>query len=76
MAQMAIDENVAEKYGLQKQVLPIKGASTAKKEDMKLNNATPNIEVDPQTYQVTIEGKLIYSEPLDELPMAQRYYLF
>lgn len=76
MSKLAIDENVAKKYGLKKQILPIKGASTAKKSDMKLNNATPKIEVDPQTYEVKIDGKVIYSEPLDELPLAQRYYLF
>lgn len=76
MSKLAIDLNVAEKYGIQKQVLPTRGAATAKKADMKLNNATPNIEVDPQTYKVTIDGKLIYSEPVDEVPMAQRYYLF
>ncbi len=76
MCQMAIDDNVAQKYGLKKKVLPIKGASTAKKADMKLNNATPKIEVDPQTYQVTVDGELAYSEPATELPLAQRYYLF
>ncbi|WP_228568520.1 urease subunit alpha [Campylobacter sputorum] len=76
MSKLAIDEGVAQKYGLQKQILPIKGASTAKKADMKLNSATPNIEVDPQTYNVTVDGKLAYSEPLDELPMAQLYYMF
>lgn len=76
MCQLAIDENVKEKYGLQKQVLPIKGASTAKKTDMKLNNATPKIEVDPQTYVVKVNGEVVYSEPFDELPLTQRYYLF
>lgn len=76
MCQMAIDANVAEKYGIKKRVLPIKGASTAKKADMKFNNSTPNIEVDPQTYIVKVDGEVAYSEPATELPLAQRYFLF
>lgn len=43
---------------------------------MKLNNITPNITVDPQTYDVRVNGELITCEPLKELPMAQRYFLF
>lgn len=76
MCKMAVDANVAKEYGIKKQVLAIKGAASAKKSDMKLNNATPKIEVDPQTYVVTVDGKEAYSEPLNELPLAQRYYLF
>ncbi|EAM9431119.1 TPA_asm: urease subunit alpha [Salmonella enterica] len=76
MCQKAVNDNVAEKYGLKKGILPISGASTAKKKDMKFNSATPKIEVDPQTYNVTIDGEIIYSEPATELPLAQRYYLF
>lgn len=76
MCQMAIDNGVAQEYGIKKKVLPIKGASTAKKSDMKHNNATPKIDVDPQTYIVSVDGKEAYSEPATELPLAQRYYLF
>jgi len=43
---------------------------------MKHNNATPNITVDPQTYDVRVDGELITCEPLKELPMAQKYFLF
>lgn len=76
MCKMAVDANVAAEYGLEKQVLPIRGASTAKKADMKFNDATPTITVDPQTYEVKVDGELAYSEPATELPLAQRYYLF
>jgi urease subunit alpha len=41
-----------------------------------LNNATPNIEVDPETYDVRVDGELINGEPLKILPMAQRYFMF
>lgn len=43
---------------------------------MKLNGETPVIEVDPQTYEVTVDGDLITCEPAEILPMAQRYFLF
>ena len=43
---------------------------------MKLNDATPELTVDPQTYEVKVNGELITCEPVDEVPMAQRYFLF
>ena len=46
------------------------------KEDMVLNSWMPNIEVDPQTYEVRADGELLTCEPATELPMAQRYFLF
>ena len=46
------------------------------KKDMKHNDATPHIEVDPETYELTVDGKKITSEPAEVLPMAQRYFLF
>jgi urease subunit alpha len=46
------------------------------KRDMVLNAATPNIEVDPETYEVRADGELLTCAPADVLPMAQRYFLF
>ena len=43
--------------------------------DLKLNNKLPNISVDPQTYEVFADGELLTCEPLEEVPMAQRYFL-
>jgi urease subunit alpha len=43
---------------------------------MKLNDATPHVEVDPETYEVRADGELLVCEPAAELPMAQRYFLF
>ncbi len=43
---------------------------------MKLNNETPEIDVNPETYEVKIDGELATCEPVDVLPMAQRYFLF
>ncbi len=52
------------------------GTRNLKKKDMVLNNATPKIEVNPQTYEVRADGKLLTCEPAKVLPMAQRYFLF
>jgi urease subunit alpha len=43
---------------------------------MALNNATPRLEVDPETYEVRADGELLTCEPVAELPLAQRYFLF
>jgi urease subunit alpha len=43
---------------------------------MRHNSATPNIEVDPETYEVRVDGKVITCEPATVLPLAQRYFLF
>ena len=57
-------------------VLPVGGIRNLTKKDMKLNDATPEIRVDPQTYYVTVGGELVTCEPASELPLAQRYFLF
>jgi urease subunit alpha len=46
------------------------------KRDLKLNDALPVMEVDPETYEVRVDGELLSCEPATELPMAQRYFLF
>ena len=50
--------------------------SLAYKSDMVYNNLCPNIEVDPETYEVRADGSLLTCEPASELPMAQRYFLY
>jgi urease subunit alpha len=76
VSQAAMENNVAEKYGLKRQVVPVEGCRTIGKKDLKRNEATPKIKVDPDTYQVWVDGEKVYSEPLKELPMTQRYFLF
>ena len=71
----AYEDGIKDKLGLNKIVLPVRGHRTLTKKDMKLNNATPNITVDPQTYDVRVDGELITCEPLKELPMAQKIFL-
>lgn len=76
ISQAAFDDKVHEKLGLEKVVLPVHGIRNLTKKDMKLNSETPDITVDPQTYEVKVNGELITCDPVVEVPMAQRYFLF
>ena len=59
-----------------KEAVPVEGTRGIGKADMKLNDATPKIEVDPETYRVTADGEHLTCEPAEVLPMAQRYFLY
>jgi urease subunit alpha len=76
LSQAAIDAGVPEELGLEKVIRPVSGIRTLTKADLKYNNATPDIEVDPETYSVTVDGEEATCEPSYVLPMAQRYFLF
>ncbi|MDO5517069.1 MAG: urease subunit alpha, partial [Clostridium sp.] len=76
VSKYAYDHHIKEELGLQKCVLPVGGIRNLTKKDMKLNNKTPKLGVDPQTYQVTVDGEPIDCEPAETLPLTQRYYLF
>ncbi|REJ19329.1 MAG: urease subunit alpha [Paenibacillaceae bacterium] len=76
VSQAAYTQGIAEKLGLTKRVEPVKGCRNIGKKDMVLNDATPRIEVDPETYKVTVDGEPCTCEPAAVLPMAQRYFLF
>lgn len=76
VSQAAYDLGVKEKLGLAKRVEPIRGCRTITKKDMIHNDATPTIQVDPETYEVKVDGVPAVCEPADVLPMAQRYFLF
>ncbi|MCY4743842.1 urease subunit alpha [Pelomonas sp. UHG3] len=66
----------AGKLGLSKTLVPVHGCRSVKKSDMVLNNYLPTMEIDAQTYEVRADGVLLTCEPANELPMAQRYFLF
>ena len=76
VSKYAYEHGIKEELGLQKLILPVGGIRNLTKKDMKLNNATPKLGVDPETYNVTVDGELIDCEPAKELPLAQRYFLF
>jgi urease subunit alpha len=76
LSQAAIERGVHEQLGLKKQIKPVRKTRQLTKKDMVFNSETPQIEVDPQTYEVKVEGELITCDPVDVVPMAQRYFLF
>jgi urease subunit alpha len=76
MSQVAVELGVHQELGLKKMVKPVHGIRQLSKKDMILNSEMPVIEVDPQTYEVRVDGELITCEPVDIVPMAQRYFLF
>lgn len=76
VSQASVALGVPEKLGLKRRVEPVRNTRNIGKADMVHNGFTPNIEVDPQTYEVRADGVLLTCEPATELPMAQRYFLF
>jgi urease subunit alpha len=76
VSQTALEKDIATQLGLQKATVAVCGTRQLSKHDMKLNDALPHIEVDPETYQVRADGELLVCEPATVLPMAQRYFLF
>ncbi len=76
ISQAALDAGIPQQLGLQKQIAVVKGCRTVQKTDLIHNGYLPHIDVDPQTYQVKADGVLLWCEPADVLPMAQRYFLF
>lgn len=76
MSQVSIHADIHKKLGLQKRVLAVENCRSISKKDLIHNNATPKIEVDPETYKVKVDGELITCKPASELPLAQRYFLF
>lgn len=76
VSQAAQDRDIASGIGLAKQTLPVQNTRAISKADMMMNNHQPEIEVHPETYEVRADGELLTCEPAEELPMAQRYFLF
>ncbi|XAT62032.1 urease subunit alpha [Rhodobacteraceae bacterium Araon29] len=68
--------NVRQTYGLAKQTVAVQNTRGIGKSDLKLNTATPQIEVHPETYEVRADGELLTCEPAETVPMAQRYFLY
>ena len=76
VSQAAIDGGVKDRLGLSRTVLPVINTRNIGKASMKLNDACPDIRVDPETYEVRADGELLTCEPATELPLAQRYFLY
>ncbi len=76
VSQASLQHGLEERLGLQRRLVAVGNIRQLRKHDMILNDATPDIQVDPETYQVTADGVLLACEPAELLPMAQRYFLF
>lgn len=75
-SKLAIRNGLSKKIGLKKKLLPVKNCRKIGKKNMLYNNLVPKIEIDPETYKVTVDGKLVTTEPSQKLSMARLYHLF
>jgi urease subunit alpha len=76
VSKAALQSGLKQKLGVQKELVAVENTRKLSKKNMIHNDATPDIEVDPETYEVRADGKLLVCEPAKVLPMAQRYFLF
>ena len=76
VSKISLEKNIVQQYVLQKIVLPVSNCRNIGKKDLIHNNATPQIDVNPENYEVRVNGEHITCEPMKELPLAQRYFLF
>lgn len=76
LSQAAVENGIHHKLGLQKKITAVHNTRSISKKDMIHNGETPTIEVNPETYEVKVDGKHITCEPASKLPMAQLYYMF
>jgi urease subunit alpha len=76
VSKAALNNGIAERYGLERELVAVEHCRDIGKKDMKRNEATPKIRVDADTYQVWVDDEKVSSEPLATLPMTQRYFLF
>jgi len=76
VSKAALEAGIADKLGLRKTAVAVENCRKIGKADMVHNSSTPDIQVDPETYEVRADGELLTCEPAEVLPMAQRYFLF
>ena len=76
VSKAAMENDVKDKYGLEKTVVPVSGCRDIGKKDMKFNSGTPEITVNPETYEVRVDGEHITAKAADKLPLTQLYNLF
>ncbi|MEL6494887.1 MAG: urease subunit alpha [Cyanobacteria bacterium J06623_7] len=76
ISQAALQADIPQQFGLNTPAVAVSNTRKLSKADMKLNDATPEIEVNPETYEVRADGEILTCEPAEILPLAQRYFLF
>ena len=76
VSRLALDRGSLGDAGLHKRLEAVRNCRAIGKKDMRLNDATPHITVDPETYAVTADGEHLVCEPAASLPLTQKYFLF
>ena len=76
VAPVAAEDGIGGRLGLRRRVVPVADTRGLTKADMPLNGARPDIEVDPDSFEVRVQGDVVVEDPAPELPMTQRYFLF
>jgi urease subunit alpha len=76
VAPAAVHDHLADRLAVRRRLVAVRDTRALRKADLPLNDALPRIEVDPETFTVRIDGDVVEPQPAEELPMAQRYFLF
>jgi len=76
VSRVALEDGLAARLNVERALVAVENTRNIGKKDMVHNNATPELEVDPETYEVRADGELLTCQPAKVLPMAQRYFLF
>ena len=76
VSKAAQEDDIRHRYGIAKDTVAVENCRDIGKRDMRLNDATPVIDVHPETYEVRADGVLLTCEPAQDLPLAQRYFLY
>ena len=76
VSQAAANAGIGKRLGLSKSVEPVVGCRNITKKDMVHNSSTPAITVDPETFEVVADGKVLRCDPVDTIPLSQKYFLF
>jgi urease subunit alpha len=76
VAPAAVRGGLADRLAVRRRLVAVRDTRALSKADMPLNDALPRIKVDPETFTVRIDGEVVQPQPVEELPMAQRYFLF
>lgn len=73
---MAVANGIGERLSLGKEVAAVVGTRHVSKADMVRNHATPDVSINPESFEVVADGKRLWCDPLDKVPLAQQYFFF
>lgn len=76
VSQAALESGIKERLGLRKHLEAVRGCRNVRKSDMRWNDYQPTIDVDPETYQVTVNGTMCNVPPADSVSQSRQYYIF